>query len=132
MERSAARAALALCVLTASAVSAAGQVDLRPADRPSTASRREVGSTEPLRSLVLMKATDGAAVIRFANGPLEKVKVGDLVGSTKAVVKQIDAGRIVLDETFTGSDGKPNRASIIIKEGERSGTRYLQRVDGPK
>lgn len=78
-------------------------------------------------AVVLTKATDSVAVVRVGTGSLEKVKPGDLIGTTKAVVKEITAGRLVLEETFIEKDGKPNRALIVIKEGERGGTRFLQR-----
>ena len=88
---------------------------------------------EALTSAVsLTKATDGIAVVRVGAGALEMVKPGDLIGTTKAVVKEITAGRLVLEETFVEKDGKPNRARIVIREGERGGTRYLQRPDRPQ
>lgn len=93
------------------------------------ATPREIGVEQPLPSLMLMKAADDVAVIRFGSGPPESVRVKDIVGSTRAVVAEIGGGRIVIDETFTGADGQPNRARIVIKEGERGGTRYLQRPD---
>ena len=86
---------------------------------------------EPVTNLTLVKASDGAAVIRGSSSRLEKVSIGDLVGATRAVVKEISSGRIVLEEAFTEMDGKPNRALIVIKEGERGGTRYLQRAGEP-
>jgi hypothetical protein len=86
---------------------------------------------EQLADLVLVKASTGAAVVRFGKGPLRTIHLDDRLGATKAVVKAIAAGRLELEETFTGRDGKPNRALIVIKEGERGGTRYLQRPDEP-
>ena len=71
-------------------------------------------------------------MIRVGTGALEKANVGDLVGTTKAVIKEISTGRIVLEETFTDKDGRQNRALIVINEGERGGTRYLQRSDEPR
>jgi hypothetical protein len=99
---------------------------------PATPSPQHVAAEDSVTAVVLVKATDGTAVIRVGNGPLQTVRINDLVGTTKAVVKEIGAGRVVLDETFAGSDGKPNRAQIVIKEGERGGTRYLQRLDTPR
>jgi hypothetical protein len=90
---------------------------------------RPVAPKENVSAATLVKAGDGTAVVRLGAGGLETVKVGDRVGATKAVVKEIGAGRIVLEEIFTGADGRPNRALIVIKEGERGGTRYLQRSD---
>lgn len=82
-------------------------------------------------AITLVRARDGSAVIRIAEGPLKSVKPGDTVGSSGAIVGEAAAGRIVLHESFTGADGKPNRALIVIREGERGGTRYLWRPDAP-
>lgn len=92
---------------------------------------RAVGAQGDLNQLLIVKVSDGAAIIRFGAGAPEKVSVGDRVGKSKAAITEIGAGRIVLEETFTGADGRPNRALIIIKEGERGGTRYLQRPETP-
>jgi hypothetical protein len=92
---------------------------------------RAVASTVALGDILVIKADDDVAVVRAASAPLDKVRVGDRLGNSGAVVKEISAGRVVLDESFTGKDGKPNRALIVIKEGERGGTRYLQRADEP-
>jgi hypothetical protein len=81
--------------------------------------------------ITLVRASDTTAVIRSNAGALHIVKLADLIGAAKAVVKEITPGRLVLEEIFTGKDGKPNRASIVIKEGERGGSRYLQRADEP-
>ena len=88
-------------------------------------------ATTAVSEITLIKASDGVAVIRARDGALDKIKVGVLVGTTKAVVKEISAARLVLDETFTDKDGKSNRALIVMKEGERGGTRYLQHNDEP-
>lgn len=111
----------------------AAQADVTRLARPAqTSPAREIAVKEPVGALTLIKVGDGLAVIRFGTGSLEKVRVNDVVGATKAVVKEIGAARIVLDEAFTGVDGRPNRALIVIKEGERGGTRYLQRADEPR
>jgi hypothetical protein len=81
--------------------------------------------------ITLVKASETTAVIRSKAGVLDTVKTADVVGVTKAVVREITPGRLVLEERFTGADGKPNRASIVIKEGERGGTRYVQRSEEP-
>jgi hypothetical protein len=90
---------------------------------------RVVATGAAVSALVLVKASDGAAIIRTAGTQVEKITVGDLIGMTRAVVKEITPRRLVLEETFTGKDGKPNRALIIMAEGKSGGTRYLQRAD---
>ena len=81
--------------------------------------------------ITLIKAVEGAAVVRV-NGALTKLRAGDRLESPKALVREVARGRLVLEETFTGADGKPNRALVVIREGETGGTRYLQRPDTPK
>ncbi len=90
-----------------------------------------VAAGESVDVLRLIKTSDTTAVIRAGSGPIHTVKVDDVVGVTKAVVKEIGAGRLVLEETLTDKDGKPNRALIVFQEGERGGTRYLQRPGEP-
>jgi hypothetical protein len=82
-------------------------------------------------AITLVKATDGTAIVRI-NGALTKVRAGDRLEAPKALVREVTRGRLVLEETFTGTDGKPNRALIVIREGETGGTRYLQRPEKPK
>jgi hypothetical protein len=80
-----------------------------------------------ISEITLVKASDTTAVIRSKAGAVDTVKIADVVGDSK----EITPGRLVLEEVFAGNDGKPNRALIVIKEGERGGTRYLQRADEP-
>ena len=103
----------------------------RTADQPG-APPKHVLVLEPMSATMLVKASDGIAVIRVTKGPMERVRVGDLIGLSRAVVREIAPGRLVLEETFTAKDGGPNLALIVIKEGERGGTRYLQRADEPR
>jgi hypothetical protein len=90
-----------------------------------------VAATTDVAMITLIKASDGMAVIRSGDGRLEKIRPSDRIGTSRALVKEVSGGRLTLEETFTGKDGKPNRALIVIKEGERGGTRYLQRADEP-
>jgi hypothetical protein len=87
---------------------------------------RHIAADSDIAAIVLVKTSNGSAVIR-AGSALEKVATGDRIGKTNAVATEITAERVVLDETFIDQGGKPNRARIVIKEGERGGTRYLQR-----
>jgi len=94
------------------------------------AAGKDVAPDGDLAQLTLMNATDTQAVVRFGpRGPLHVIAVGDRVGKAKAVVKEIALNRVVLDEAFTGADGRPNRATIVLKKGETGGTRSLQRSD---
>jgi hypothetical protein len=79
---------------------------------------RTVGSEKNLSDLVLVRSTGGSAVVRFGNDPLEVVKVGDRLGRNRAEVIEIERKRLVLEERFTGRDGAPNRAQIVLRDGE--------------
>ena len=54
------------------------------------------------------------------------IQVGDRIGRTRALVTEITRGRVVLEERFMDANGMPNVAEIIIKDGEKGGTRYLR------
>jgi hypothetical protein len=94
-------------------------------------SPRHVASTADVQNLTVLRSASGRAVVRFGAGALETVVVGDRVGRTQAIVKRIAAGRMVLEEPFTGQDGRPNHALIVIADGQTGGTRYLSRSDQP-
>ncbi len=96
----------------------------------SSAWAREIGADEDLSQLTLVRSAQGKAVVRFGTGPLVMVSVGDRLGRHQAEVKEIEAGRLVLEESFTGGDGNPNVALIILKDGEKGGKRYLLHPEG--
>jgi hypothetical protein len=90
---------------------------------------RHVGRSGDLKALLVVKVAEDRAVVRFGNGPLHLVTLGDHLGRNRAEVKEITGGRLTLDETYQGADGRPNRALIILKEGLRGGTRYEARLE---
>lgn len=92
---------------------------------------KDLGTKKDIDNVVLIKSGDGKAVIKFEDGPLETIEVGDTIGRNKAVVKEIIPERVVLDESFEGKDGKPNRADIVLTEGEKGGMRIQRRLDEP-
>ena len=116
---------------------AGGRVTATDADQVSTPlesaspASRHVGEREDLKQLALVKAGASKAVVRFGAGALEIISVGDRLGRGKAEVKEISAGRLVVEETFTGRDGGTNTAQIILNDGETGGKRYLRRLDEP-
>ena len=94
------------------------------------AAAADVAPDGDLAQMTLMNASEKQAVVRFnGRGPLYVIAVGDRIGRSKATVKEVALNRVVLDEAFTGADGRPNRASIVLKKGETGGTRLLQRLD---
>ena len=87
---------------------------------------RAVGADRDLATLTLVKSDQTRAVVRFGGGALELIARGDRVGSSAAVVKEVTAGRLVLEleQTKRADDGRPIRAVIVLKDGETAGTRY--------
>ncbi len=96
----------------------------------TSATAKDVALNQDLSELVLLKSSRGKAVIRFGSGPLQMVSVGDYLGRHQAEIKEIEAGRMVLEESFTGADGNPNGAHIILKDGQKGGKRYLLHPQG--
>jgi hypothetical protein len=90
---------------------------------------RSVGADRDLGEMQLLASEDSMAVVRFGDGALEILRLGDRVGRYGARVAAIDAGRVVLDEVFPGTDGRPNRARVVLRDGQRGGTRYLARLE---
>ena len=91
----------------------------------------QVPPAEDLRNLTLVKSSDAHAVVRFGKGPLRLIARGDRLGRRGAEVVEIAAGRVVIEESFPGSDGEPNRAQIVLKNGETGGRRFLMRLEDP-
>jgi hypothetical protein len=89
--------------------------------------RRHIGAHRGIGDLLLVRSIDAKAVVRFGTGPLEIISVGDRLGRNEAEVREIAPGRVVLEETFTGQDGRPNRALIVLQDGEKAGKRYVRR-----
>jgi hypothetical protein len=94
---------------------------------PPAPAREAVGVTEDLADLTLIRVAGGNAIVRFGDKELVIVRAGDRLGRNGAETREVAAGRIVLDETFIGADGRPNRARVTINEGEKGGTRVLFR-----
>ena len=90
---------------------------------------RVVGPDKNLSDLILVRSASGRAVVRFGLGALETIRVGDRLGRNRAEAVEIDAKRLILDERFVGRDGAPNKARIVLRDGERGGTRYLEHLD---
>ena len=96
--------------------------DARPAREP-------IEPDQNLTTLTLVRSSDGKAVVRFGKGPLRLIARGDRLGRRRAEVVEIAAGRVVIDEPVAGRDGQPNRARIILKDGETGGRRFSTRLD---
>lgn len=89
--------------------------------------RAPIAAGDNLVEATLLKVASGNAIVRFGNKELLVVRVGDRLGRNQAEIREIAAGRIVLDEAFVDADGRPHRARVTIKEGENGGTRILLR-----
>jgi hypothetical protein len=108
---------------------AAGPAQATTAGSAAARVTRRVGAQQDLKDLLFLRSSDGKAVIRFAAGPLELISVGDRLGRNRATVKEIEGGRLVVEEDVAGLDGPPNRALIIFTEGQKGGLRYLRQLD---
>lgn len=100
--------------------------------RPAKSARVDAKHHAPdaeLKDLRVVGLGEHHAVVRFGSGPLLLVAVGDRLGRTSAEVKEIEGGRLALEELYTAADGLPNVARIVLRAGEQGGTRYLQRPD---
>jgi hypothetical protein len=89
--------------------------------------RVPIAPGDDLFEVTLLKVASGNAIVRSGNKDLLVVRVGDRLGRNQAEIREIAAGRIVLDEAFVDADGRPHRARVTIKEGEKGGTRILLR-----
>jgi len=96
---------------------------------PPPPPRVPVGITEDLADLTLVKVSGAHAIVRFGQKEMLVVRVGDRLGRNTAELVEIAPGRVVLDETFTGTDGRPNRARVTLTEGQKGGTRMLVRPE---
>jgi hypothetical protein len=92
---------------------------------------RAIGADRALATLMLVSSTERSAVVRFGDGPLEKVAIGDTLGKEQGVVRTITGTRMVLDLAFSNADGDANRAQMVFTKGQRGGKRYAVRPDAP-
>ncbi|MFZ5863147.1 MAG: hypothetical protein ACOYXR_09950 [Nitrospirota bacterium] len=91
---------------------------------PAAVNAAEFGADQPVTSLTLIASDDVRAVVRFGHGPQLTIAVGDRVGQTRAEVREIAPGRVVLDDAATETSGRINRAVVVLSEGTPGGTRY--------
>jgi hypothetical protein len=103
----------------------------RQAPAGGTREKKTLGEHERLDDLTLIRIGKRHAAVRFGRGPLLLVSVGDRLGRNGAEVKEIDGTRLILEERSTAADGTANLARVVLREGERGGTRYLDRPDEP-
>jgi hypothetical protein len=88
-----------------------------------------IAAKESLSAMTLVKSSDGKAVVRFGQAPLEVLSPGDRVGKTAATVVTIAPGRLVLEEVTAGADGKPLRSEVVFRDGQTGGKRFLSHPD---
>lgn len=100
------------------------------AQKPPAPAGKEFGVDQDIATLTFFNSSGERAVVRFGKKEMLLISVGDRLGKNKAAVKSITPERLELEESFTASDGKPNRAQIVLKKGETGGTRYLLRPEG--
>jgi hypothetical protein len=81
-----------------------------------------VGTDQELANLMLLNSNGSVAVIRFEGQPLAVVQLGDKLGRTGAVLMEVRAGAIVLEETVRKGSGS-ERVRILLQRGEKGGKR---------
>lgn len=95
-----------------------------PSALVAAAEPHDIAPDQDLADLLLVRSAAGRAVIRFARGALETVRVGDRLGRDRATIVEIEAKRMVLDAQLAGRDGQSDRVRIIVRDGERGGSWY--------
>ena len=94
--------------------------------------RPVIAAKEDLKNLTLVKSDAGKAVVRFGTtGVLQLLSAGDRVGRNAAVVRSVEPGRLVIDETAPGADGRPQSSQVVWRDGETGGTRFRRQSDQP-
>ncbi len=108
------------------ALGAQAAAPARATPPPVAADVRRLGAQQDIKNLLFVRSTEGAAIVKFGNGPLEMVRVGDRLGRQEARVAEIEIGLLRLEEP--ASKGSPS-AQIVFHDGDRGGTRYAAAND---
>lgn len=113
-----------LCAVIVSAV--APKAEYQAVRIETDAAERVIEADAEVSQLQVVKSVAGTCIARVPGHSLVSISVGDRIGRTHALVKEIVRGRVVLEETFIDGNGSPNFAEIIIRDGETGGTRYMR------
>jgi hypothetical protein len=111
-----------LATVLAASVLVPSQAAPAPGTPPVLAPAADIGA------LTLVRTTEGKAVVRTGGTPSELLvlEVGSRIGRTAARVRDVTAGRLVLDELTHDNDGRPHRSELVFRDGETGGTRYMR------
>lgn len=81
-------------------------------------------------TVMALGALDGRAVLKGGDGKMLVVKVGDTIPGTKAVLAQVLADKIVVQDTVVGADKSAKTQTIwISKPSQPGGKSMVQRLE---
>lgn len=90
-----------------------------------------VAEAAKLEDLTVMAlgAVDGRAVVKMSDGKMQVLKTGDEIPGTKAVITQVLADRLIVEETTVGADKAQHKQTVwISKPAEPGGRSTVQRL----
>jgi hypothetical protein len=80
-------------------------------------------------TVMALGAVDGRAVVKLADGKMQVLKTGDGIPGTQAVITQVLADRLIVEETTVGADKQPHKQTVwISRPAEPGGRSTVQRL----
>lgn len=80
-------------------------------------------------TVMALGAVDGRAVVKLADGKMQVLKTGDEIPGTKAVITQVLADRLIVEETSVGADKEARKQTVwISRPAEPGGRSTVQRL----
>jgi hypothetical protein len=113
-------------------LAAAATAPTAAAPTPTAAPSATAANTVRLEDLTVMAlgALDGRAVLKTPDGKLQVLKVGDTIPGTHAVLSQVLANKIVVQETIVGPDKAAKTQTVWISKSTQPGAKSaVQRMD---
>jgi hypothetical protein len=80
-------------------------------------------------TVMALGAVDGRAVVKLADGKMQVLKTGDEIPGTKAVITQVLADRLIVEETTVGANKEAQKQTVwISRPAEPGGRSTVQRL----
>lgn len=80
-------------------------------------------------TVMALGALDGRAVVKTADGKMQVLKLGDKIAGTNAIVSQILADKLVVEETLLRTGEEPKRQTVWITKPAKAGDKStIQRL----
>jgi hypothetical protein len=96
---------------------------------PVVCSGAEAVKLEDL-SVMALGALDGRAVVKSPGGKLQVLKVGDTIPGTHAVVTQVLADKLIVEDAAIGADKSARKQTVWISKAAKPGEKSsVQRID---